>query len=93
MALSKSGTVAHLAWSIKPTAAPCSSGHVIYSCAGTNGLLVADASVADGRLRHVGLAARFAYGVAPQVVVGPGDRAAAYFIPSTSRRLIVKPVP
>jgi hypothetical protein len=93
MALSKSGTVAHLAWSVKPTAAPCSSGHVLWDCTGTNGLLVADAALADGRLRHVGLAARFADGVAPQVVVGPGDRAAAYFIPATSRRLIVKPVP
>lgn len=94
MALSKSGTTAHLAWSVKPTAAPCSTRQgLLFDCAGTNGLLVADVPLASGRPRHVGLAARFADGVAPQVVVGPGDRAAAYFIPSTSRRLVVRPVP
>ncbi|HEY0952416.1 hypothetical protein, partial [Nocardioides sp.] len=94
MALSKSGTVAHLAWSVKPTAAPCSTPKgLLYDCAGPNGMLVADAALSNGRPRHVRLAAKFADGVAPQVVVGPGDRAAAYFIPSTSRRLIVKPVP
>ncbi|WP_296605858.1 hypothetical protein [Nocardioides sp.] len=94
MALSRSGTTAHLAWSVKPTAAPCSTRQgLLFDCAGTNGLLVADVPLASGRPRHVGLAARFADGVAPQVVVGPGDRAAAYFIPSTSRRLAVRPVP
>ncbi|HYF74068.1 MAG TPA: hypothetical protein VD864_14655, partial [Nocardioides sp.] len=94
MALSPSGAVAHLAWSVKATAAPCKSSQgLLYDCAGSNGLLVADAALAGGRPRHVRLAARFADAVAPQVVVGPGDRAAAYFIPSTSRRLVVKPVP
>ncbi len=94
MALSKSGTTAHLAWSVKPTAAPCSTSQgLLFDCAGANGLLVAEVPLASGRPRHVGLAARFPDGVAPQVVVGPGDRASAYYIPSTSRRLVVRAVP
>jgi hypothetical protein len=39
------------------------------------------------------LATTFAYAVAPQVVVGPGDRAQAFFVPSTSRRLKAVAVP